>query len=85
MPNYAVIENNLVVNAVVAEPDYALEQGWILLPENAGIGWSYENGNFVDHRPVPEAPPTPVAPPTPTKEDLLAQLTALQAQIESLK
>jgi hypothetical protein len=82
MPNYAIVENNLVVNAVVAEPDYALEQGWILLPENAGIGWSYENGNFVDHRPVPEAPPTP---PTPTKEDLLAQLTALQAQIESLK
>jgi hypothetical protein len=82
MPNYAVVENNLVVNAVVAEPDYALQQGWILLPENAGIGWSYENGNFVDHRPVSEAPP---APPAPTKEDLLAQLIAIQAQIESLK
>jgi hypothetical protein len=82
MPNYAVIENNLVVNAVVAEPDYALQQGWILLPENAGIGWSYENGNFVDNRPIPE---TPVAPPTPTKEELLAQLTALQEQIQSLQ
>jgi hypothetical protein len=85
MPNYAIVENNLVVNAVVAEPDYALEQGWILLPENAGIGWSYENGNFVDHRPVPEEPPAPAVTPTPTKEDLLAQLLALQKQIEELK
>ena len=85
MPNYAVVENNLVVNAVISEPDYALQQGWILLPENAGIGWSYENGNFVDHRPVPEAPPLPTPPPAPTKEDLLSQLIAIQAQIESLK
>jgi hypothetical protein len=85
MPNYAVVENNLVVNTVVAEPDYALEQGWILLSENAGIGWSYENGNFVDHRPVPEIPPVPGTPPVPTKDELLAQLLAIQAQIEALK
>ena len=82
MPNYAVVENNLVVNAVVAESDYALQQGWILLPENAGIGWSYENGNFVDNRPVPEALP---APPTPSKDELLAQLLVIQKQIEALK
>ncbi len=48
MNNYAVIENNLVVNNVVSEPEYAAEQGWILMPEAVGIGWSYANGNFVN-------------------------------------
>ena len=35
--------------------------------------------------PPPPAPEPPVAPAGPTKEDLLAQLTALQAQIQSLQ
>jgi len=81
MASYAIIESGLVVNAAEAEADYAAEQGWVLLPEGAGIGWSYVDGEFVDNRPAPE--PTP-APPPPTKEELLAQLQALQAQIESL-
>jgi hypothetical protein len=81
MASYAIIENGLVVNAAEAEADYATEQGWVLLTESAGIGWSYVDGAFVDLRPAPE--PAPVPQP-PTKEDLLAQLQALQAQIESL-
>jgi hypothetical protein len=81
MASYAIIENGLVVNAAEAEADYAAEQGWVLLPEGAGIGWSYVDGEFVDLRPAPEPMPTP---PPPTKEELLAQLQALQAQIESL-
>ena len=81
MASYAIIENGLVVNSAEAEADYAAEQGWILLPEGAGIGWSYVDGKFVDNRPAPEPIP---APPPPTKEELLAQLQALQAQIESL-
>jgi hypothetical protein len=81
MASYAVIENGLVVNAAEAEADYAAEQGWVLLTEGAGIGWSYVDGEFVDNRPVPEPAPTP---PPPTKEQLFAQLQALQAQIESL-
>lgn len=80
MNNFAIIENGLVVNAVVAEADYASQQGWILLTENAGIGWDYINGQFVDNRPVPET----VTPPAPTKEELLAQLNALAAQIQAL-
>jgi hypothetical protein len=39
------------------------------------------NGQFVDNRPVPEV----VAAPAPTKEQLLAQLQALQAQIQALE
>jgi hypothetical protein len=81
MASYAIIENGAVVNAAEAEADYAAEQGWVLLPEGAGIGYSYIDGEFVDLRPAPEPAP---APPPPTKEELLAQLQALQAQIESL-
>ena len=80
MPNFAIIENGKVVNAVVAEADYAAEQGWVALTDNAGIGWDYANGQFVDNRPVREV----VVTPTPTKEELLAQLNAISAQIQAL-
>jgi len=48
MNNYAVIENNKVINNVVSGPEYAAEQGWILMPEGVGIGWAYINGNFIN-------------------------------------
>jgi hypothetical protein len=81
MPNYAVIEKEKVVNTVVAEADYAATQGWIALPDGAGIDWDYVNGQFIDNRPVPEV----VIPAAPTKEQLLAQLNALSAQIQALE
>ena len=81
MPNYAIIENGKVVNAVVADADYAATQGWVALPDEAGIDWGYVNGQFVDNRPVPEV----VTPPAPTKEQLLAELQALTAKIQSLE
>lgn len=80
MPNFALIENGKVVNTVVAEADYAATQGWVELTNNAGIGWDYANGQFVDNRPVPVV----VTTPAPTKEELLAQLQAIQAQIQAL-
>lgn len=79
MPNFALIENGKVVNMVVAEADYAATQGWVLC-ESGGIGWDYTNGQFIDNRPVPEV----VTPPAPTKEQLMAELTALTAKIQSL-
>ena len=80
MQNFAIIENGKVINVVVADLDYATEQGWVSLPENAGIGWDYINGQFVDNRPVTVVEPLPA----PTKEQLLEQLLALQSQIEAL-
>jgi hypothetical protein len=77
---YAIIENNLVVNSVVADEAFATEQGWVLLPEGAGIGWSYVNGQFVDNRPVPDIVPVV----QPTKEELLAQINALMQQVQAL-
>lgn len=80
MKNYALIENGKVVNTVVAEADYAATQGWVELPDGVGIDWDYINGQFVDNRPAPEV----VTPPAPTKEELFAQLQAIQAQITAL-
>ena len=80
MPNYAIIKNGKVVNAVVAEADYAAEQGWVELSGDAGVDWDYVNGQFVDNRPAPEV----VTPPAPTKEQLLAELQALTAKINAL-
>ena len=42
---YAIIENQTVVNIAVADPQYAEDQGWVLLPEGAGIGWTYDGTN----------------------------------------
>ena len=80
MPKFAIIENGKVINSVIAEADYAAEQGWVALSDEAGIDWDYVNGQFIDNRPVPEV----VTPPAPTREELLAQLNALSAQIQTL-
>lgn len=80
MGGYAVIANGKVINTVLAELDYAAQQQWVFMPEKVGIGWDYVDGQFVDNRPVFEV----VVPSTPTKEELLAQLQALQAQIAAL-
>ena len=58
----------------VAEPLY-----WVDCPDTITTEWTYDGTTFV-------APviPEPVVVPAPTKEELLAQLLTLQAQIESL-
>lgn len=76
---YAIVENNLVTNVVVASEEVASERGWIACPD-AGPGWKYINGGFV--KPDPVVIETPQAP---TKEELLAQLQALQAQIQAME
>ena len=69
--NYAVIENNLVINNVVSEPEYAAEQGWVLIPEGVGIGWLYANGNFINENlPVIDA-----------KNRIKDDIAALEAEI----
>ncbi|NBX97549.1 hypothetical protein EBQ81_01625 [bacterium] len=84
MSSYAIIENGKVVNTVVAEPDYARQQGWVEIVDKAGIGWDYDGAHFIDNRPVPEVVAPPIAPPAPSREALLVQLRALQQQIEAL-
>ncbi|MEY2997871.1 MAG: Synechococcus phage [Bacteroidota bacterium] len=49
--NYAIINSeNIVENIVLAEPDFAVEQGWKAIPEDqpVEIGWVYNGQNFID-------------------------------------
>jgi hypothetical protein len=80
MPNFAIIENGKVVNIVVAEINYAAQQGWVEVTGAVGKGWDYTNGQFINTSPEPEA----AASIPPTKEELLAQLNAIAAQIQAL-
>lgn len=75
---FAIIEDGLVVNVVVGTPAIAENQILVECP-NAGPRWKYIDGQFVEPDPEPV-----VTPPAPTKEELLAQLQALQAQIQAL-
>ena len=76
---YAIIENGVAVNVVVADAEIASANGWIACPD-AGPGWTYADGVFT--APV-VVEPTPA--PAPTKEQLMAQLAALSAQIQALE
>ena len=61
---YAIIEAGVVVNAVLAEPAYAAEHGWVELPPGAGIGWLYDGEAFSP--PVP-----PVKPPEQIQAEIV--------------
>jgi hypothetical protein len=50
--SYGVIEGGVVVNAVLAEADFALEQGWVLLPDGVGPNWLYDGSTFAEPLPV---------------------------------
>jgi hypothetical protein len=75
---FAIIENGTVTNVVIADAETATANGWIDCPD-AGPQWTYANGVFTE--------PVVVEPvvTTPTKEELLAQLQALSAQIQALE
>jgi hypothetical protein len=76
---YAIIENGVVTNVVVAEAEYAQSQGWVECP-TAGPGWTYADGVFTEPAVV-----EPTVPTTPTKEQLMAELAALTAKIQALE
>jgi hypothetical protein len=69
---YAIIESGVVVNAVLAEPDYAASQGWIELPAGAGIGWAYDGEAFTP----------PVIPPKPPEEVQAEIVAATQTRLD---
>lgn len=75
----AIIESGIVINIVVSDADFAAEQGWIM-SDVARIGDMWDGETFTS---PPEPEPAP-PPPTPSKEELLARLQALQAQIDAL-
>lgn len=56
--SYGVIADGVVVNAVLAEEDFATEQGWVLLPDGVGPTWLYDGSTF--SAPPPYVPPKEV-------------------------
>ena len=76
---YAIIENGLVANVVVADAEFAAQNGRIACPD-ASPGWKYDGTTFTEPDPIIIEPA-----PAPTKEQLLAQLNALSAQIQALE
>lgn len=47
---FAIISDNTVKNIVLAEPDFAQEQGWVQIPEETlvGIGWGFDGTTFFE-------------------------------------
>lgn len=77
MHRYAIIENNTVTNVAVA--DSPMLSNWVASGA-AAIGDTYVDGQFIK-----PAAPEPEPAPAPTKEQLMAQLAALSAQIQALE
>lgn len=67
-----------MANVVVGQPELNPGQTLVECP-GAGPGWTYAGGVFTEPVAV-EPEPTP----TPTKEELMAQIAALSAQIQAL-
>lgn len=75
---YAVIKNGKVINTVIADAEFALEQNFIECPDSVGIDWDYDGTNFVDNR------STDVVSVVVTKEELLQKIQLLTNQVQSL-
>jgi hypothetical protein len=84
---WAYNDNGVLYDVVMTHPSILFPQGYadqfIEVPDEAVNGWLWD-GQTVSEPPVPEPAPEPAPPPPPTKEELLTQLLALQAQIEAL-
>lgn len=81
---WAYNENGVLWDVVMTHPSILFPQSYadqfIEVPDEAFNGWLWD-GETASEPLAPEpAPP----PPPPTKEELLAQLQALQAQIIAL-
>lgn len=71
MSRYAIIENGTVVNIVLADEEFAAEQGWVAAPAYVGIGWGY-----VDEFDEPEPQDEPVPPSVTRRQAKRALLAA---------
>ena len=84
--NYVYIQNGVVVDKAQIPPEKVFYQPYasqfIEAPDEVTHGWLYDGTTFT----APPEPTVPevVTPTAPTKEELLAQLQALQTQITSL-
>ena len=74
MKIYAIIENNIVINVIVAENSFTPpDSTYVLADSSVSVGDKYENGAFIDN--------TPTITPTPTLT--LEEIDAILAAIEN--
>jgi hypothetical protein len=82
---FAYINNGVVYDSIMVRPESVFGEHYasqfIEVPEEVRSGWTFDGTNFA---PPPDPEPT-VTPAEPTKEELLAQLQAIQAQILALE
>jgi hypothetical protein len=83
---YGFIVDGVVDNVILADESFATKHGLVEVPdyvngEACGRGWLYDGTTFTK----PTEVNVPVAAAEPTKEELLAQLNALAAQIQALE
>jgi hypothetical protein len=81
--NFAVIENDEVVNIVVVDGvTWPFEgQVGVLIPSGipVGIGWGYSNGSFI----APPAPPVQIPPVTPRQIRMALTRAGLRTTVEA--
>jgi hypothetical protein len=73
MKIYAIIENNVVVNVIIAANSFTPpDSTYVLVDTSVSVGDKYENGAFIDN--------TPTITPTPplTLEEIDAILAAIE-------
>ena len=46
MERFAIIENGIVGNIVIADAEFAQEQGWLAAPDDVEIGWTHDGEAF---------------------------------------
>jgi hypothetical protein len=53
---HAIVQGGIVVNVVLAEPEFAAEQGWVLAPDEVSTGWLYDGSTFSPPLPIVRDP-----------------------------
>lgn len=79
MKRFAIIENEIVINIAIAE--IAISDNWIEIPDHAGIGSSYINGEFSN---FPDLTIPALPEKEPTKDELLEQIKVLLDKVNAL-
>lgn len=72
----AQVENNMVVNTIIADGDYTPEGNWHDCPPGTAPGWQHKDGQFT--------PPEPQGQPAPKPGGVEVELAELRAIVDDL-
>ena len=75
---FAIIENEICVNVIIANAEFAAMLGAIEIPEGFGIGDGYKNGEWISNKVAPTGEPTY----EPTIEEKAAAYDILTGEVE---